>query len=80
MNQAFPNEVIEPKRDAHFEPGEESRPLTPLETFEAMRLELNDWFNLTNPGRYRVRVTFAADSGIGEGVSSEAIFQFGDED
>jgi hypothetical protein len=69
--------VIEPKRDAHFEPGGRSRPLTPLEAFEAMRFDLNDWFDLTKPGKYRVRVTFAAGSGIGEGSASEAYFQVG---
>ncbi|MEJ7636664.1 MAG: hypothetical protein WKF75_01435 [Singulisphaera sp.] len=77
MNQVYPNDVIEPKRDAHFDPGEGSRPLTPLEAFEAMRIDLDDWFDLTKPGRYRLRVTFAADSGIGEGSSSEAYFQVG---
>jgi hypothetical protein len=77
MNQVYPIDAIEPKRDAHFDPGEASRPLVPLEAFEAMRLDLNDWFDLTKPGRYRLRVTFAADSGIGEGSSSEAYFQVG---
>ena len=52
FNQVYPNEVIEPKRDAHFDPGERSRLLAPLEAFEAMRLDLNDWFDLTKPGKY----------------------------
>jgi len=77
FNQPYPSDVIEPKRDAHFDPGEGSRPLAPLEAFEAMRFDLNDWFDLTKPGRYRLRVTFAADSDIGEGSSSEAYFQVG---
>ncbi len=77
LNQVHPNDVIEPKRDAHFDPGEGLRPLAPLEAFEAMRLDLNDWFDLRKLGRYRLRVTFAADSGIGEGTSSEAYFQVG---
>lgn len=64
-------------RAAHFDPGEGSRPLAPLEAFEAMRFDLNDWFDLTKPGRYRLRVTFAADSGIGKGSSSEVHFQVG---
>ena len=42
-----------------------------------MRLDLGDWFDLAKPGRYRLRVTFAADSGLGEGSSSEAYFQVG---
>ena len=45
-----------------------------------MRFDLNDWFDLTQPGRYLVRVTFDADSGIGEGSSSQAYFQVGDEE
>jgi hypothetical protein len=77
LNQISPNDVIVPKRDAHFDPGEGTRPLTPLEAFEAMRLDLNDWFDLTRPGRYRLRVTFAADCGIGEGSASEVYFQVG---
>ena len=79
-NQFVPNELIKPKRDAHFDPNKESRPLTPLEAFEAMRLDLADWFDLTKPGKYHIGVNFTADSGIGEGSSSEASFQVGDEE
>jgi hypothetical protein len=77
FNHGYPNDVVEPKRDAHFDPGQGSRLLSPLEAFEAMRFELNDWFDLTKPGRYRLRVTFAADSGLGEGSASEVNFQVG---
>jgi hypothetical protein len=77
MNQDYPNDVIEPKRDAHFGSGEGSRPLAPLEAFEAMRFDINDWFDLAKPGRYRLRVNLAADSGIGEGWSNEVYFQVG---
>ena len=80
FNQAEPTDVIEPKRDVHFDPGEGSRPLAPLEAFEAMRFDLNDWFDLSKPGRYRFRVTFDADSGIGEGSASEVYFQVGDDE
>ncbi len=73
----YPNGVVEPKRDAHFDPGAGSRPLAPLDAFEAMRFDLSDWFDLTKPGTYRLQVTFAADSGIGEGFSGEAYFQVG---
>jgi hypothetical protein len=79
-NQVYPNDAVAPKRDAHFDPGEASRPLAPLEAFEAMRLDLNVWFDLTKPGRYRLRVTFTADSGLGEGSASEAYFQVGVEE
>jgi hypothetical protein len=72
--------VIEPKRDAHFDPGEGSRSLAPLEAFEAMRFDVNDWFDATKPGTYRLRVNLAADSGIGEGWSNEAYFQISGDD
>ncbi|WP_406698713.1 hypothetical protein V5E97_07485 [Singulisphaera sp. Ch08] len=80
LGQVSPNEMVEPKRVAHFDPGEGARLLAPLETFEAMRLDLNDWFDLTKPGHYRLNVTFAADSGVGEGVSSEVYFLVGDDE
>jgi len=76
-NQAYPNDVTEPKRNTQFDPGQGSRLLVPLEAFEAMRFDLNDWFDLTKPGRYRLRVAFATDSGIGEGSSNDAYFQIG---
>jgi hypothetical protein len=80
LNQVYPNDAVEPKRSAHFDPGEASRELQPLEAFEAMRLDLNDWFDLTAPARYRLRITFAPNSGFGEGASSEAYFQVGDDE
>ena len=39
-----------------------------------MRLDLNDWFDLERPGSYRVRVAFAADSGLGEGATNDRHF------
>ena len=45
-----------------------------------MRLDLNDWFDLTKPGKYRAGVTFAADSGFGEGSSGEVFFEVGGDD
>jgi hypothetical protein len=80
VNHDYPNDVIGPKRDAHFDPGEGSRLLAPLEVFEAMRFDITDRFDLTKPGRYRLRVNFAADSGIGIGSSSEAYFQVGSDE
>jgi hypothetical protein len=77
LNQGYPDEVVEPKRKTHFDAGDGSRQLEPLEAFESMRFDLSDWFDLTQPGKYRLRVTFAADSGLGEGAASEAYFQVG---
>ena len=42
-----------------------------------MRLDLNDWFDLTRPGPYRFGVSFAANSGVGEGSATESYFQIG---
>jgi|GEM_PF-3463045 len=81
FNKISATEAIEPKQIVHFDPGNESRSLAPLETFEAMRFDLNDWFDLTKPGKYYFRVNFAADSGIGEGSTKDVYFQVGgDED
>jgi hypothetical protein len=80
LNEGYPDQVVEPKRDAHFDPGGASRELQPLEVFEAMRLELSDWFDVTKTAKYRLGVTFTAESGLGEGAASEAHFQVsGDE-
>jgi len=77
LNQPYPQDPIERKRDAHFNPGDASRNLATLETFEAMRLDLNDWYDLSKPGKYRLRAVFAADSGMGEGSAAEVSFQVG---
>jgi len=77
FNQPQASDPVEPKRDARFEPGDGSRTLEPFEAFEAMRIDLNDWFDLSKPGRYRLRATFAADSLVGEGSASEIYFQVG---
>ena len=79
FNRVEPDNVIEPKRNAHFDPGEGSRMLAPLEAFEAMRLDLSDWFDLTKPGKYRADVSFTAGSGVGEGSAGQAYFQVGDD-
>ena len=75
-----PTDVVEPKRDAHFEPGQESRLLAPLESFEAMQLDLNDWFDLTKPGIYFVAVSFTADSGMGDCESVRSDFTIREDD
>jgi len=78
--RVHPNDVIEQKRDAHFDPGSATRPLAPLEAFEAMRFDLNDWFDITKPGKYTLRATLGADTGIGDGSSSDAYFQVGEDE
>jgi hypothetical protein len=80
FRSVYPDEAIEPVRDAHFDPGDGERPLAPLEGFEAMRFDLNDWFDLTKPGAYRFRLTCTAASGLGEGSASEVCFQVGSDE
>ncbi len=63
-----PEEPIEPKRVATFTPGDGSRSLETLEAFEATQIDLNDWFDLAHPGKYRLMVRFSAESGLGEGA------------
>ncbi len=77
FDQVYANDPVKPKRESHFTPKSGSRPLAPLEAFEAMRLDLNDCFDLTSPGNYRFHVSFAADSGVGEGISTDLYFQVG---
>ncbi len=65
---------LKPTRTDRSQPGADARPLSAFEEFEAMRLDLNDWFDLKRPGSYRVRVAFAADSGLGEGATNDRHF------
>jgi hypothetical protein len=53
--------------------------LAPLESFEAMRIDLSDWFDMTVPGKYRLGVTFAASSGLGKCSSGDVSFEVGDD-
>ncbi len=71
-------EELKPKRTDRFDPGVTTRPFAPFEAFEAMRLDLNDWFDVTSPGSYRAHLTFAADSGVGAGESTDWHFTVGD--
>jgi hypothetical protein len=45
---------------------------------DAIRLDLDDRFDLKRPGTYRVQVTFTADSGVGEGGSNHWRFTVGE--
>ncbi len=71
-------EELKPKRTDRFDPGGAVRQLAAFEGFEAARLDLTDWFDLTRPGGYRVHVAFAASSGVGAGTSNEWTFMVGD--
>ena len=67
-----------PTRTARFDPGDASRSLAPTESFDALRIDLADWFGPLAPGSYRLHATFAADSGLGEGRTSDLYFTVGD--
>ena len=69
----------QPTRTARFDPGDASRILAPTESLEAMQIDLNDWFAPLGPGNYRARVTFAKESGLGEGTTNDAYFVIGDQ-
>lgn len=67
------------KRLADFEPTGASRVLGPAESFEAMRIDVNDWFDLSAPGRYSVTAVVAPESGLGEATIRGYTFQVGGE-
>ena len=50
-----PREELKPKRTDRFNPDAATRPLAAFEEFDAMQLDLNDWFNLTRRGSYYVQ-------------------------
>jgi len=64
----------EPTRRAQFDPGGASRTLGPTESFEALRVDLRDWFGTLGPGSYHVRIAVSQDSGIGNGTSGGGNF------
>ena len=64
---------------AWFDPGDGSRIVAPTESFEAMKIDLSDWFAALTPGTYRVHVTFAKNSGLGEGTTNDVYFTIGDQ-
>jgi hypothetical protein len=70
-----PSPPRKPSRTDRFDPGNASRTLAPTESFEAMRLDLNDWYAGLQPGRYHLHLTFDADSGLGEGTTNRLEFQ-----
>jgi hypothetical protein len=68
-----------PTRAAHFDAGDASRTLAPTDSFAAMQIERSDWFGPLGPGAYRVRITFAKNSGLGEGPTNDLFFMIGDQ-
>ena len=73
----YPGDALTPKRTDQFTPVGTIRLLAPFEDFEAMRFDLNDWFDVSKTGSYRVDVAFAADAGVGKGTSNDWTFTVG---
>jgi len=73
-----PPEELKPTRDARFTPGDATRTLGPAETFEAFRIDLRDWFDLSRPGQYRAQVEFGDGSGIARADVGELYFRVSD--
>lgn len=71
---------VAPARSAAFDPGARSRMLAPTESFEAMRLDINDWFPGLTPGMYWFYVDFAPQSGLGKGTTNRLQFWIVDPD
>jgi hypothetical protein len=71
-------EELRPTRDARFAPGDATRTLGPAQAFEAFRLDLRDWFDLSRPGQYHLLLTFGEASGIGTDISAELYFRSGE--
>ena len=61
----LPAEELRPRRTDRFDPGQgQVTAPGPFEAFDVMQFDLNEWFDVTRPGTYSVRITFATDSGL----------------
>jgi len=66
--------ALTPKSDRHFTTTDQRR-LQLGESFEAGRFDLNDWFEISKPGAYKVRLAFAPTATQpAQGESPEFIF------
>jgi hypothetical protein len=70
---------LRPIRTARFDPDQAkaTRTLGPAEAFEAFRVTLNDWVDLSRPGTYRVKLTFDDAAGVGKGSTNELYLPIG---
>ncbi len=60
-----------------FDPTGRAQILRPAESFEAMSIDLKPLFASKEPGHYRLRLTFAKESGIADGASLLVQFEIG---
>ena len=72
-----PAEELKPKQTDTFDPDAATRRMGAFEKSEAMRLVLNEWFDISRPGAYCIRVAFAADSDVGEGTTNDCYLTVG---
>jgi hypothetical protein len=73
-----PPKDLAPTRVARFTPGDAARTLGPAEAFEAFRIDLRDWFDLSRSGSYHLVITFGDEAGLGPGVSGDVHFRLGE--
>ena len=59
-----------PLRTEQFDPNKAARMLAPSESFEALRVNLADWYAGLKPGGYWLQMNFETESGIGEGTTN----------
>ncbi len=64
-----------PLSDLPSERSNEKKLVESADSYEAASLDLRDCFDLTRPGRYRVRINFTKQSGLGEGSTQQIDFQ-----
>ncbi len=60
---------------ARFTPGPATRSLGAADSFDAFHVDLNALFAMTQPGDYRLLVSFTKESGVAEGDSNEVRFR-----
>jgi hypothetical protein len=66
---------LEPKTRRQFKPTDVQKTVGPGEGFIACQLDLNNWFDITAPGAYRLRFTFdSPDGGFADGQSNRVTF------
>ena len=67
-------EDLKPNSTARFNPDPTMRTLEAAESFDAFSIRIDDWFDVSRQGTYRLQVRFGPESGVGEGTSNEFIF------
>jgi hypothetical protein len=66
---------LKAKSNPRFNSGPATKTVAPAEEFADIELDLNDFFDMTKPGGYRVQLIFTtADGGFAEGATQEEQF------